>query len=260
MNFISCHKILGIRIKLNFEKNWEAEFQNFFDLNTFYHEVENFLDQFEEVLPVKDLIFEAFRHVKYEKVRLVIYGEDPYPRKGSANGIAFWDAEIKEWSKLSHGNSLKHILKALLIHNKLATHDTTIAECREIAKRENFKSPKILFEHWLKNGVLLINSAMTFTNKADKKKHFIFWEAFQKNLIKVLAQRKDEIYYLLWGNKANKWRDELLANDIAEEMIISQNHPTFQHQFLYKNGENFSPFSEIISKTKLDFLTQIKGN
>ncbi len=76
---------------------WEEFLKPFLNLNEFYRDLELFLKPFPDILPQKDLIFNVFQQVSPDKVSCVLYGEDPYPRSASANGIAFWDAEIESW-------------------------------------------------------------------------------------------------------------------------------------------------------------------
>jgi uracil-DNA glycosylase len=243
---------------LRIAKNWELEFENYLDLEMFYSDLNHFLNRFPMIIPHKNMIFNIFERLNLQDINLVIYGEDPYPRLSSANGIAFWDNEISDWQKLTRGNSLKHILKALLIHKKIASHSDSISKCRDLCKEYHFINPDTLFNNWLRDGVFLINSALTFSEKTDKKQHFKFWHPFQNALIKILAQRKNEIFYLLWGNTANKWQKEILENHIPKSMIISQSHPTFQHQYLYRDKKEYSPFTELISKTGYNFLAQLE--
>ncbi|NOX87810.1 MAG: hypothetical protein GXO77_02210, partial [Calditrichaeota bacterium] len=143
---------------------WEEFLKPFLNLNEFYRDLELFLKPFPDILPRNDLIFNVFRQVPADKVCCVLYGEDPYPRSASANGIAFWDAEIESWENRTVGNSMKNILKALLVAHGLADYRTPISECRKIAEQTGIKEPAELFGRWLEKGVLLVNVALTFSS------------------------------------------------------------------------------------------------
>ena len=182
-----------------------------------------------------------------------MYGEDPYPRITSANGIAFWDVEIQQWDDKTNGNSLKNMLKALLIAKGLADYNTSIAECRKIAKDNNFMSPPRLFERWLGQGVFLINTALTFSSSIDKKLHFDFWRPFHSALIHALNVQKSSPCYVLWGRKAQQWEKIINKTIDQPSKIIKQGHPTFIHQFLNAKNPNYSPFTELQHKTGINW-------
>lgn len=231
--------------------NWEPFLAPYLDLQKFYRELEEFLRDEKNIIPAKELIFQVFSRTIPGQVRCVLYGEDPYPRITSANGIAFWDAEIEAWADRSNGNALKNILKALLVAKGQATYQTSIAECREIAGRIKFFNPPQLFEFWLRQGLLPVNAAMTFTSFTDKAKHFAFWRPFHAALIHALNVRGSSPYYVLWGRKAWRREEEILKSIDQPSKIIKQGHPTFIHQFLDANRPTCSPFQELQQRTPL---------
>jgi len=241
-------------MNLRLPQDWEKFLESVLDLNQFYEKLDHFLAQFPTILPERDKIFNVFYLVPPEKVKCVLYGEDPYPRKSSANGVAFWDAEIKSWQDKTVGNSMKNILKALLVAHGLATYHTPIARCREIALEHGIKSPDQLFQHWLNNGVLLVNVALTYSSAKDKKKHFQFWQDFHQALIKALGQLEQKPYFILWGRKAQQFEPLILKELHDPEKIIKNGHPTFIHQFLKAEMPDFSTFKEIESKTGFSWL------
>jgi len=233
--------------------DWENFLGDTIGLAAFYNQLQHFVAKHSPVLPVKDKIFAVFEYMGPLDVQCVLFGEDPYPRQESACGIAFWDKEINTWLDKTNGNSLKNILKALTVARGKASYSTKIDEIRIIAGQLNFKTPPQLFEHWLKQGILLINTALTFSNPAVKKEHFEFWQPFHKKLIRALNQRAKSPFYILWGGKAAKWEEVIAASIDDPGKIIKQGHPTFIHQFMDKNRPYFSPFTEIIEKTGLSW-------
>ncbi len=233
--------------------DWENFFRDSFFLQQFYNNLEIFTDSFATIIPKDENIFHVFDYMGPQKVKCVLFGEDPYPRITSACGVAFWDKEINNWDDKTNGNSLKNIMKSLLVHLRHASYETKISECRAIARAVGFKTPPELFEHWLGQGVLLINTAMTFSGNKDKIKHFEFWKDFHKTLIVLLNKRVTSPYYILWGNKAQAWEKDILQTIDDPGKIIKQGHPTFIHQFMDKNNITFSPFDEIVSKTNISW-------
>ncbi len=239
--------------------NWETFLAPKFDFVTFYKKLNRLIKSSEFITPLSEMIFNVFKYVEPDQVRCVIFGEDPYPRFTSANGVAFWDAEINSWNDKTNGSSLKNILKALLVAEGLADYHASIAECRKIAEHENIVSPPDLFKLWLKQGVLLVNTSMTFAGPENKKEHFKFWQPFHRALIRALNLRTESPYYILWGKKAQKWDNDILLTIDDNDKIIKQGHPTFIHQFLKKDEPGYSPFTEIINKTGAKFFTDIMG-
>jgi uracil-DNA glycosylase len=236
---------------MHLPQEWVSFLNTKINVDEFEIQLKHFLDTIEFVIPSNDKIFNVFRIVNPKNVRCVLFGEDPYPRISSACGVAFWDKEINCWDDKTNGNSLKNIMKAILVSKGEASYNTGIAECREIARSTNFISPPDLFNLWLNEGVLLLNTALTFSSAADKKKHFLFWREFNQSVISALNQRDSSPFYILWGSKAQKWESHILKSIDDSDKIIKQGHPTFIHQFLDKNKPQFSPFTEIIDKTKL---------
>jgi len=234
-------------------KPWENFLKQSIDLQQFYAELNGFIRQYDYILPDKDKIFAVFDYVLPADIRCVLFGEDPYPRLASACGVAFWDKEINSWDDKTNGNSLKNILKALLVARGKADYSTKIEATRAIARQVQFKTPPQLFEHWLSQGVLLVNTSLTFSNSKTKKEHFEFWQPFHIKLIRALNKRSSSPFYILWGGKAARWEQEICQSIDNPEKIIKQGHPTFIHQFLDKSRPHFSPFSEIIEKTGLSW-------
>ncbi len=239
-------------MRLGYE--WERFLEPYLSLEQWYIELDAFVNRFPQIMPIRSKIFSVFTYMKPEQVRVVLYGEDPYPRIRSANGVAFWDAEIVSWDDKTNGNSLKNILKALLVHRGLATYETPLSECRRIAAQHGVVSPPELFRLWLNQGVLLVNTALTFSQKEDKKTHFNFWLSFHLALIEALNKRKESPVYILWGKKAQLWEKDILESIDDPAKIIKQGHPTFIHQFLRKNEPTWSPFAEIEAKTQLKWF------
>ncbi len=235
-------------------KNWEGFLKPYFDLATFYEELDSFLNSLQTIIPEKERIFHVFSVVSPQKVCCVLYGEDPYPRQSSANGVAFWDAQIKDWNDRTVGNSMKNILKALLIAHGLATYHTPLSRCREIALEQGIKGPGDLFRHWLDHGVLLVNVALTFSTFKEKKKHFAFWRPFHLALIQALNARKPSPFYILWGRKAQQWLPAIQKSIDDSAKILKFNHPTFIHQFLNPEQPAYSPFVEIEQRTGFSWL------
>ncbi|MBD3226298.1 MAG: hypothetical protein GF313_16335 [Caldithrix sp.] len=233
---------------------WESFLKEYLPLNRFYTDLHNFVHGLSNVMPRREYIFHVLTYMNPQDVQCVLYGEDPYPRTSSANGVAFWDEEIQSWQDKTNGSALKNILKGLMIAQGLATYDTPIADCRHIARQNRIKSPPQLFRLWLKQGVLLINASMTFSRPGDKKYHFKFWHPFHTALITALNDRQTSPFYVLWGRKAQYWQAIITESIDDSDKILTNGHPTFIHQFLNKSQPDFSPFTALMQKTGIRWL------
>ncbi len=251
---------MGIPLPQILPEIWEKFLFTPQTLANFYSDYHQFIEQFEVLCPGREQVFAAFHLTKPHKVKVVLFGEDPYPRVTSANGIAFWDSEIDSWDKPTSGNALKNILKALLVGQDWADYTTLISECRRLAAGKKVLPPPDLFRFWIDQGVFLINTALTFSNKTEKKIHFRFWNSFHQNLIQKLNGRPESPFYILWGGKATRWKQTILNTIDEPEKIIEQAHPTYIHQFLNPDQISYSPFRELELKTNVRWLGLIENS
>lgn len=134
-------------------------------------------------------IFNAFKECKYDDLKVVIVGQDPYPQLGSADGLAFSCSKKDKAEK-----SLQYI-------NKAIDTDHTDLRC------------------WANQGVLLINTALTVeVNKIGS--HFWNWKPFTEHLFSKINQDNKDIVFILMGKKAEAW-ERLIPN----QKIFKCTHP-----------------------------------
>ena len=206
----TLEKIIKKLKNILIENDWftERELKNFWAKN-----IDNCIKECD--CPEKKKIFNAFDGLKPQEVKVLIIGQDPYPKEDRADGLAFSFGNNEEAQ-----DSLKNIfdkLKELGIDNKNT----------ELTK-------------WKKNGILLLNLSLTFkyySNKSEqtksRKKHLKAWEPFVKHIIaQLIDNRKNKpIVVMLWGKNANlieKFNngnedDEYLKKNIY---IIRNSHPS----------------------------------
>jgi len=134
-------------------------------------------------------IFNAFKECKYDDLKVVIVGQDPYPQLGSADGLAFSCSKKDKVEK-----SLQYI-------NKAIDTDHTDLRC------------------WANQGILLINTALTVeVNKIGS--HFWNWKPFTEHLFSKINQDNKDIVFILMGKKAEAW-ERLISN----QKILKCTHP-----------------------------------
>lgn len=170
-------------------------------------------------------IFNAFKGLPPEKVKVLILGQDPYPDVDRAHGLAF-SFKNNQKAEDSLQNIFNKIEKELGIANK-----NTNLEC------------------WRDRGVLLLNTALTY-KKGEQDKHIKIWKTFVNKIIsKLLSIKRDEnnpLVIMLWGCKANKLKNlsfkgtkekdtSYYAKKYPHIKIIRCSHPSYNWE-AYKNS------------------------
>ena len=140
-----------------------------------------------DVFPPPEEVFTAFKLTPYEQVKVVILGQDPYPTQGHAHGLAFSfrDPEIPELAPIP--KSLQNIFQ-------------------EIENEYGFmmyQNPDLT--RWARQGVLLLNTALTVVEGAPGSHSNIGWEQFIKTVILKLNRKENQLVYLLWGKHAQTY-------------------------------------------------------
>ena len=188
-------------MNINIGKSWKKELELEFN-KTYFQRLMNFLaeeNKHYNILPKEHLIFKAFELCPFDKVKVVILGQDPYPTKGHANGLSFSvNDDVNPLPK-----SLKNIFK-------------------ELANDLN-KSERICgnLNDWAKQGVLLLNTTLT-VREGEVESHINKgWEVFTNSVISAL-HKKNNIVYILWGKKAQKMSHFINKNNY----IIDSSHPS----------------------------------
>ena len=153
-----------------------------------------------KVFPPPKCIFNAFTLCPFEKVKVVILGQDPYHGDGQAHGLSFSVPE-----HVGIPPSLQNIYK-------------------EIVAEMGGAMPKSgNLEHWAKQGVLLLNATLTVRAHTAGSHQGKGWEEFTDAVIKTLSDKKEHLVFLLWGNYAKK-KSELI--DWEKHLVLESAHPS----------------------------------
>lgn len=175
-----------------------------------------------EWLPGPKKIFNAFS-IPMEKVTTVLLGESPYPRAESANGYAFWDANVKElWSDtglskpVNRATSLRNMIKMLLIcENSLKPEATSQQNIASINKSSLIKTNDELFHNLLNHGFLLLNASLVL-QKTAVKKDAKEWQPFIKSMLEALIITRPNVRFLLLGNIAKDMDNIITSHTIKK--------------------------------------------
>lgn len=166
----------------------------------YFKNILSFLDKEKDnYFPKKENIFKAFELTKYDDVKVVIIGQDPYHEENQAHGLAF-SVENNKAPK-----SLQNIFKEL--KDDLGI-DRTNANLTDLALQ----------------GVLLLNATLTVRKHQANSHSNIGWQIFTDKIIKELNKKNNEIVYILLGNFAIS-KKELI--DVNKHYIIETSHPSF---------------------------------
>lgn len=151
------------------------------------------------IYPEYERIFDAFRYTDYDKVKVVILGQDPYHGDNEAHGLSF---SVREGVAMPP--SLRNIFKELESDIGVKRTQTDLTD-------------------WAKQGVLLLNSIMTVVKDSPLSHKDKGWEIFTDNVIRKLGKRKEPMVFILWGSYARSKKD-LIEN--SNHKIIESVHPS----------------------------------
>lgn len=170
----------------------------------YFQNIMDFLKQERDVgkiiYPEEQNIFNAINITPFEKVKVVIIGQDPYHNPGQAHGLSF-----SVQKGVRPPPSLRNIFK------ELAT-DCGIT-----------KPIHGCLESWAKQGVLLLNAVLTVEKNKPHAHEKIGWQQFTKKIIQSLNQHPKPIVYLLWGAHAQK-KQSLI--DTKKHFVLTAPHPS----------------------------------
>jgi uracil DNA glycosylase len=169
------------------------------------------------VVPVRELTFQALKPNPPEQWKVVVFGQNPYPRVESATGIAMFDNTFAEWadSRFGRVTSIRCILKAACIWKHGVPFATPVADIRKLLAREKVVPPPEWFQAVLTQGVLLLNAALTASSDGSMStdQHTAFWRPVVEKLIDAILKAKqtaDEkhrgVVFAWWGAHARNLR------------------------------------------------------
>jgi len=152
------------------------------------------------IYPPGNLIFNAFDKTPFNKVKVVIIGQDPYHGPGQAHGLCF---SVPQGIKIPP--SLRNIYKEL--NSELGC---------EIPNHGNL-------EKWAEQGVLLLNATLTVRDSQAASHQKKGWETFTDSVIRTIANKKENVVFILWGNYA---QTKQVFIDENKHCIIKSVHPS----------------------------------
>ncbi len=170
-------------MNIKIEQSWKEKLNGEFDKPYFKSLVQFVKNEYQKktVYPKGNHIFNAFEHCPFDRVKVVILGQDPYHGPGQAHGLSFSVPEGVPFPP-----SLLNIFKEL-------KQDLGVEE-----------PPNGNLERWADQGVLLLNATLTVEASKAGSHQRKGWEEFTDAVIHKLAEKKEGLVFLLWGAYARK--------------------------------------------------------
>ena len=184
------------------ESSWQTALAAEFEKDYFVH-LTNFVRneyKTKKVFPPGKLIFNAFDHCPFDKVKVVIIGQDPYHNDGQAHGLCFSVNDVTEFPP-SLINIFKEIERDLGIKFPISGNLT----------------------RWAEQGVLLLNATLTVEAHKAGSHQGKGWETFTDAVIAKLANEKEKLVFMLWGNYAQQ---KGAIVDPQRHLVLKSVHPS----------------------------------
>lgn len=169
------------------------------------------------IYPAADHIFTALKLTPFSKVKVVIFGQDPYHGPNQAHGLAF---SVNQEAKIPP--SLRNIYKELVadLGVPLPTHGD--------------------LSSWAQQGVLLLNAVFTVEAGKANSHRGIGWEGLSEEIVRQLNDRSEPIVFILWGASARRYKG-LISQE--KHAIIEGPHPS--PLSAYRGFFGSKPFSQV---------------
>ena len=189
-----------------------------------------------KIYPSNSLIFNAFNLCDFEKVKVVILGQDPYHGPRQAHGLSF---SVRDKTPLPP--SLKNIYKEL-------ENDLKI----ELDKTNGN------LEFWAEQGVFLLNTTLTVEENKPLSHSKIGWDIFTNQVIKKLNELKSNLVFILWGKIAQSKTDYI---DGDKHLVIRSPHPSplSAHRGFF-GSKPFSKTNEYLTSKNINKINWEKRN
>lgn len=169
----------------------------------YFQDLKNFLIEEKRkfiIYPPGPQIFEAFNRTPFDKVKIVLLGQDPYHGEGQAHGLCF-----SVPSGVDFPPSLQNIFRELQTDLGLP-----------YPKSGNLSA-------WAERGVLLLNATLTVRANQAGSHQGRGWEIFTNAVIKKLSGNRKNLVFLLWGNYA---RDKKSLINLSDHFVLEAPHPS----------------------------------
>ncbi|MFA7493249.1 MAG: uracil-DNA glycosylase [Proteiniphilum sp.] len=211
------------------EESWKVHLRQEFE-KTYFRILTDFVRKeytSKTIYPPAKLIFNAFDNCPFDKVKVVIVGQDPYHEPGQAHGLCF---SVNDGVQIPP--SLVNIYKEI-------ENDLGIAAPRSGN-----------LTRWAEQGVLLLNATLTVQAHRAGSHQGKGWEEFTDAAIRQLAEERDHLVFLLWGAYAQRKGETIDAN---RHLVLKSPHPSplSAHRGFF-GDKHFSRTNEYLSAHNME--------
>lgn len=184
------------------DESWREKLKDELDKPYYRELVDKVQEEYENetCYPPEDKIFNAFNLCPFDKVKVVIMGQDPYFNPGQAMGLCF---SVPEKEALPR--SLQTIYKALGIN------------------LNGINQPSGDLTRWAEQGVLLLNTALTVREDKPKSHWKYKWWRFTDAVIRELDAEREHIVFMLWGRIVQR-KERFIRTDNGRHMVLKAVH------------------------------------
>ena len=189
-------------MNVKIEESWKRHLEGEFEQSYFVHLV-NFVRQeyaSTTCYPPGKLIFNAFNLCPFDKVKVVIIGQDPYHEPGQAHGLSF------------------------SVNDGVAFPPSLVNIFKEIAQDLGKPMPPSgNLTRWAEQGVLLLNATLTVRAHQAASHQHRGWETFTDAAISALSAGREHLVFILWGGYA---RSKATLIDQSKHLVLQSVHPS----------------------------------
>jgi uracil-DNA glycosylase len=226
MHDAATDKMVGLNV--NIEESWKRQIADEWK-QPYFNELVHFLREEkankEIIYPPEKQIFAAFENTPFDKVKVVILGQDPYHGEGQANGLCFSVA-----LGVRVPPSLKNIFKEL-------NRDLNV----DIPVDGDLSA-------WTSQGVLLLNATLTVRANQAASHQKKGWENFTDAIIKSISENRENVVFMLWGNYA---KQKASCVNRSKHLILEAAHPSPLARLGFKGCSHFSKANEYLVKNNI---------
>ncbi|MET9886097.1 ADP-ribosyltransferase domain-containing protein [Streptomyces sp. NPDC006430] len=221
-----------------------------------------------EVVPVRELTFQALKPNPPHKWKVVAFGQNPYPRPESATGIAMFDNAFNDWKDSQFGRvvSIRCIIKAAAMWKYGIAKKTPIADVRALLKERDTVQPPEWFQAMLTQGVLLLNASLTASGDGSMgaDQHTAFWRPVAERIVEEILKAKQDadeedrgIVFAWWGAHARNLKRVVLRLQEkypdVEVRHIDHANPAAQGD-VFCEGDHFAMVNEALASLGADAI------
>jgi len=220
------------KMEISIHSSWQEKLSNEFEKPYFIELMQNVEEEYNTYtcFPPKELIFNSFNLCSFNDIKVVIIGQDPYHGIGEANGLCF---SVNDGVKIPP--SLRNI------------YTEVNSDLEQIMMPTSGN-----LEHWAKQGVLLLNAALTVRKDTANSHKHLSWQKFTDAVIQKISEEKKHVVFLLWGAFAQKKGNII---DREKHFVLESGHPSFAHSHKKWFGNNhFSKTNNYLKNNNLDIV------